>query len=395
MRVQLCAILAVAHCGGNGGSPRDALVADSTRDADPSTTIVPGAAFLIGPDLPAGRQDEDPAIVVGAHGGLVALWYSNRGTAMAGPLDKQIYATHSTDGTIWSTPVPVSRATAGTDWSFAPSVTQGPNGSVLAAWWNVHLLPDGCTPMVNCTGTRNTVLASTSQDTVQWTPPEQVLTGAGDWLPSIAYDPAAARTLVYFAATARSSDGSVDLAQTTSRLFVAIKTGASWSSAIPLTGVDASNTHQSYPFVVRTAAGSYRMTWTRFSAMGIAGGPLDVLSTPTTETMVATSSDGIAWTNVRVVSEATGTFVDVFPTLHANHAGSAWSVMWETTDGAVSGHTVELPFEGAYPKDRALRPELAGYTPRAIATATPGVFWGVWVDGSEPTQRVRSRFFTK
>ena len=393
-------VLLVVACGDNDELPRDAAIADGPAsvdapiDADPRTTIAPGAPFVIGPDTPAGRQDEDPAIAVDASGSLFAAWYSNRGTVGAGPLDKQIYATRSTDGVTWSPPSQVSRSTTGTDWSFAPSLAIGPTGSLVASWWNVHLLPDGCTPMVDCTGTHNSILATTSADGLAWSAPiESVAGGPGDWLPAVVVDAVAARTLVYFAAVARRADGTVDLGETTSRLFVVVKTGAAWGAVTPLSGTSAANTHQSYPFVVQRADGPFLMPGTRFATTG-PGGPLDVLGTPTSETLVATSTDGIAWTDVRVVSEGAAAFVDVFPSLHADHAG-AWWVTWVTTDGASAGHAVELPVSGTYPADRVVRSELAGYSPRVLATATPGVYWGVWVDGTEPTQRVRGRFFTK
>lgn len=69
-------------------------------------------------------------------------------------------------------------------------------------------------------------------------------------------------------------------------------------------------------------------------------------------------------------------------------------MLWVTTDAA-GGQVVELPFAGSYPVDRVVRANLTGYTPRVLSTATPGVYWGVWVQGADPNQRVRGQFFTK
>jgi len=387
------ALIACAGCGEDNASPADARIdaeADAQVDADPRTTIAPGSPFSIGPDDIA-RQDEDPAIAVDLQGSLYALWYSNRGSAAVGHIDKQVYAIKSTDGATWTPPVAIS---SGNDWAFAPSVTLTSGGGLVAAWWNWHNTPDGCTVSVDCTGTTNWLLARSSADGVAWTAPiEPVTTGLGDWLPSVVDDPANSRVLIYFAAVARRADGVGDVSDSRSRLFVTVKSGTTWGAVTPLVGVNDTVTHQSYPFVVRRPDGTFAMTWTRFAAAD--GSWSRVISEPSTETWVATSTDGITWTNPHAISETAGTYIDAFPTLHFDHAQAALSVIWVTTDGAPTGHVVEMPFEGAYPTGRSIRANLTGYTPRVLATSTPGVFWGVWVQGNDPNQRVRGQFFTK
>lgn len=394
MKRSCLALIACAGCGDDGASPADARIDDATADApvdaDPRTTIAPGGSFSIGPD-DIDRQDEDPAIAVDAQGSLYALWYSNRGSAAAGHLDKQVYAIKSTDGATWTPPVAIS---SGDDWAFAPSVTVTSDGGLVAAWWNWHNTPDGCTVGVDCTGTTNWLLARSSTDGVAWTAPiETVTTGLGDWLPSIVDDPANGRVLIYFAAVARDADGVVDVGDSRSRLFVAVKSGSTWGAVTPLVGVNDTVTHQSFPFVVRKPDGTFAMTWTRFAAAD--GNWARVITEPSTETWVATSTDGITWTDPRAISETAGAYIDAFPSLHFDHAQTALSVVWVTTDGAQNGHVVEMPFEGTYPTGRSVRANLTGYTPRVLATATPGVFWGVWVQGADPDQRVRGQFFTK
>ena len=101
---------------------------------------------------------------------------------------------------------------------------------------------------------------------------------------------------------------------------------------------------------------------------------------------LGTSNEGI----LRLFNSGDATPGGIF-----DHAQAALSVIWVTTDGAPTGHVVEMPFEGTYPTGRSVRANLTGYTPRVLATATPGVFWGVWVQGIDPNQRVRGQFFTK
>ena len=382
-------LISGAGCGDGKASP-DARIDAPLVDADPRTIVAPGSPFSIGPDDIA-RQDEDPAIAVDAQGSLYALWYSNRGSAAAGRIDKQVYAIKSIDAATWTTPVAISN---GNDWAFAPSVTVASDGGLVAAWWNWHNTPDGCTVGVDCTGTTNSLLARASPDGVSWTAPiESVTTGLGDWLPSVVDDPTTGRVLIYFAAVARRADGVVDVSDSRSRLFVTASSGATWGAVTPLVGVNDTATHQSYPFVARKPDGTFAMTWTRFAAAD--GSWSHVISEPSTETWVATSTDGITWTNAHPISETAGTYIDAFPSLFLDHARTALSVIWVTTDGAPSGQVVEMPFDGAYPTGRTVRANLTGYTPRVVATATPGVFWGVWVQGSDPDQRVRGQFFTK
>lgn len=56
MKRSCLALIACAGCGDDGASPADARIDDATADApvdaDPRTTIAPGASFSIGPGEP-------------------------------------------------------------------------------------------------------------------------------------------------------------------------------------------------------------------------------------------------------------------------------------------------------------------------------------------------------
>jgi hypothetical protein len=394
--VGLAGALAVAlgACGGDPGADVDAAAGGdaSSIDADPLTLLEPGPAFELSTGNSAG-QDEDPALARGPDGRLWVAWYSNRnGADGSGREDKQIFLRVTGDGTTWAAPIQVSYDP---EWAFYPDLAVVADG-VHVAWWRNLLLPAGCVPggAPACVGVDNRLAYAHSPDGLGWpmAAPVDITSGPGDWLPSILIDPATSEIRVYFAAVARAADGSVDLGERRSRLYVVTRAaGAAWSAPVRLLGVDDGASHDSYPDVVRNGDGGYLMTWTRFDG-ALDGGPLQVIQTDTSETMVATSSDGVTFTGVTAISAAATPATDAFPHLFADHAGG-WHVTWITT--ALGPATqVELAV-GADPSARVVRPELAGYTASAIATPTPGVFLGAFVDGANPTQRVMGRLFRR
>jgi hypothetical protein len=265
---------------------------------------------------------------------------------------------------------------------------------VHLVFWRMNLLPSGCDPEATCTGTHNQLLAKSSANGVDWSLDEEtaVTAGPGDWLPALVHDRAGDRLLVYFAAVARDAGGGVDLAQRQSRLYRVERTAGGWSQPVGLVGVNDAATHQSYPHVVQRGDGSFLMTWTRWDAAASAD-PVQVVAQPTSDTMVATSVDGLSWSTPRRMSDAAAGAVDVFPHLFAIDGGEAFTITFRTTArGVPTGSQVTIPVDGDYPADAVDRAEIAGYSARVVPTATPGVLWGAWVVGAEPTQKVQHRF---
>jgi hypothetical protein len=105
--------------------------------------------------------------------------------------------------------------------------------------------------------------------------------------------------------------------------------------------------------------------------------------------MVSTSADGMVWTTPVVKSGPSPAKTDVFPYLHPDARGDGWSVLWMNGDGVTS-----VPVDGAFPGD-ATSLDLHGYTPRLVRTPTPGIDWGAWVEGVDPTQKVKHRFLAR
>jgi hypothetical protein len=280
--------------------------------------------------------------------------------------------------------------TEGTSWAFYPSLAEDPSGGLHVAWWQVTLLPAGCTPGVDCTGSDNRIVYKHSSNGVDWDPGPgtPVTTGPGDWLPSLIVDRSGA-VRVYFAAVARDATGQTDLTETTTHVYLTTLDSTGWSPPARVAGIESTLFHDSYPVVAERADDTFVMAWTRYDAAA-SSDVLQVVSEPSTDTMLATSPDGTAWSTPLIMSGSAGE-VDVFPWLYADHAG-ALSLTWKTSAAGVA--QLDVPITGTY-ADAVVVPELAGYSAKMVALPTPDLFWGVWVEGNDPTQKIAMQFFEK
>ncbi len=378
-------LLPACRDGGGGGGD----------DADPLTRIEPGPKSTLSVGNESG-QDEDPSLLVAADGSLHAAWYSNRnGTLPSGQEDKEVFLVSSYDGRTWTEPAQV---TSGAGFAFYPSLAQSDDGDFHVAWFERTLLPYGCNPSVDCFGHENRILYKRTADPASWltSAAETVTLGPGDWLPSLVHDRAGDRMLAYFAAIARDDDGDPTLSETRTRLFVSVKTrGGSWGAPTLLAGVNDADHHNTYPFVLQDGSGAFWLVWTRYPATS-GNDILQVIVEPATDTLFATSTDGISWTAPVMTSDSgAGPATDVFPTIFVDREEGSKHVAWLTTDFVDSGSTVEIFAGGTYPDAAVARPEIEGYTGKIVETATPGVFWGAWVGGDDPTQKIEHRFFTR
>jgi len=352
--------------------------ADSDTDTDTDTSFPLGGPWLLGPGNETG-QDEDPAILVGRDGTLHAAWFSNRGGTDGVKEDKEIWVTSSTDGVDWTTP---AAATSSPEWAFWPSLAEADDGDLLLAFWRVIPLPVGCTPGVDCTGTDNRI-GLVRRTGASWSSVEDVVTGPGDWLPSVVQGPDSVR--IYFAAVARAEDGTTDLGQSTSRLFMVESTEEGWSSPTLLGGMNTTD-HNSYPSVWLDSAGTTHLTWMRWDGSG-SNQPIDVLGEPSTQVWYANSTDGITFTGLE--EHGADEALDLWPSLVADRTGSP-HLTWLTT--GLGDATTVLSEPGGGWEDLIELPEIAGYTGRLAPTPRAGVTWGVYVTGDDPTQRVEHVF---
>jgi hypothetical protein len=354
-------------------------------DGDPLARLQPTEPLPLSPGNASG-QDEDPAILIARDGSLFAAWYSNRaGLHADGRERKELFVARSTDGITWTNP-PV-QVTDEHEWSFYPSLAQSADGAFHLTWMRWLLLPVDCVPQgpncpgdpACCTGTDRRIRYTRSTDGLAWDPADAVeLTpGPADEVASLvaASD---GRLLVYYASGYRAGDP-------TKQIWVVVGSGGTWSAPMPAAGVSTGLHHDTFPNVVERSPGAFLMTWTRYD---LSDG--DNLFNASTRTMLSTSADGLAWTSPVSLNEATYlTTIDVFPHLYPDHARQRWYVVWVTEAG-----TVDLPIDGTFPDDLVTL-DIPGYTPRVAPTATPGIYWAAWVDGAEPLQKVRYRFFEK
>lgn len=371
LRTALAILL--AGCGNSGNGCQPPLERLSTR-----------APSALAPGNEAG-QDEDPSVLVTRlPDALYAAWYSNRlGTHPDGLARKEIFVTRSTDGETWTAPQP---ATSSHSWSFYPSLAREAAGAFHLAWMRWLLLPAGCIYFDAahcpgnpgcCTGTDRRILHNWSYDGLAWTEETavEVSPGPADEAPSLV-TASDGRLLVYFTSGYRAGD-------TQRVLRVAVRDATGWHPPAPLAGIDSTQ-NDTFPQVVERAPGSFLMSWTRYDrAQG------ENAFHPSAETMLSTSADGLTWTAARVASGPSPTKTDVLPFLYPDHSRTTWSVLWVNEDGVVT-----MPVDGSFPADLATL-DLPGYSPRLAPTPTPGIYWGVWVGGADPTQQIRYRFLAR
>ncbi len=351
---------------------------------DPLTHLQPTTPLPLSPGNLDG-QDEDPGILIARDGSLYAAWYSNRlGRHPSGRERKEIFVVRSTDGVTWTEP---AQATENTEWSFYPSLAQSADGVFHLVWMRWRLLPQGCVPDAPgcpggpqcCTGTERRIVYDGSPDGVTWVHGQarELSPGPADELASLVAA-ADGRLLVYYVSGYRAGD-------TVRQIFRVAHDGTSWGAPILVNEVSSTLHHDTFPHVAERAAGGFLMTWTRYD---LADG--DNLFNYSTRTMISTSTDGLVWTPPVVLNGSSyATTIDVFPHLYPDHARQNWFVAWVTEAGVV-----DLPVAGTFPDDLAAL-DIPGYTPRIFPTATPGIYWAAWAEGTEPRQKVRYRFFAK
>jgi hypothetical protein len=102
------------------------------------------------------------------------------------------------------------------------------------------------------------------------------------------------------------------------------------------------------------------------------------------------SSTGAVWHSPSDITLAQAESVTLYPTLYSDHAGVLHLAWLSGTAAAQS--VVEVPLATPAATPSAL--PLDGYSPRVVATPTPGVYLGAWVAGPVNERNVYVRVFT-
>jgi hypothetical protein len=366
----LVLVILLPACGSDAvridaGDPPDAQAEpDSGSDAAaPCVTTDPVDLTTASP-----AEDEDPTLLRAADGRFVLVHFANRGA------NADLFVTSSADGQIWD---PEVRITTDADPDFAPSAIQDASGRYHVAWFHQGPAP----------GYFRNIRTTSTLDLATWNPADEVdVTPFGvlsdDWVPTLAERPDG-DLMIVFASIYRDGvpGGPHDLYATTS------SDGAAWSAPSALAAINDPAEHDHLPFLARTDQGMV-LTWVRHD---------DTEATPwlnpSSDVMVATSTDGDAWTApVNVSHDDAAGALDVFPTAYRRHDGS-WSLAWVTTALSPSGSVIDIPLAAVanYPTGAVELP-LPGYSPRIVA-AEGCQYLGVWVAGPVGTQDIYTRLF--
>jgi hypothetical protein len=328
--------------------------------------LEPTGARLLSASSPT--KDEDPSVLTARDGTIFVAWFSDRGN------NPDIYLTSTSNGIDWRSPIRVTTSPAG---DFYPNLFQDNQGTFHLVWFRWTAL------------FRGHIWHNSSVDGLtwnQWTE-EQVTFGddVDDWVPTITQ--AADGCLVVFFVSAKRN-----LANPTADIYVATKRlgQPGWSYAIAPVGLNSVTEHDELPFAFLTG-GKLTLIWVRHDTTT----PLPWLN-PKSNLFYATSVAGQTWSTPLQITNEPGNVVNLFPAIYQMHNGD-YSLIWLSNK---PGHPVlyEIPLDkiNLYPQARVTNKRFGiGYSHRVAATATPGIYIGVWTEGPEGSQDIFYRLFRR
>ena len=368
------AIALAAGCSGDDdrfdAGPFDAGPGDAgpfdadANDSGSGPVYLPRAPRVLSVDLPG--NDEDPAVLLARDGSIYVAWFSES----AG---NDILISRTTDGAEWTAPMHV---TTGAATDFGPSLTQDAAGYIHAVWFRWA----GATPPGRIVHNRSIA----PDDGLAWDARGEVdvthASGTDDWVPSLTAD-VTGTLVVAFARNTCASPTCYGIAIATS------VGGDAWTDPA-IVAVPAGSGVEHHLPAIANVDGVLRLAWTAFD--DTAAAPWDGLTTGA-HIELFTSSSGATWTDRREVTARDPAAVSLFPTLYADHSG-AWHVAWLAADAAGQS-AVEVPIDalGATPSTLPI----SGYSPRIIATPTPGVYLAASVEGTATNREIMVSVFAR
>jgi len=350
----------LAACGDDGATTIDAAV--DTRPADTAIdapVFEPGLPTVVSADSPG--NDEDPALLRARDGSIYLAWFSES----AG---NDIMISRTIDGTHWSTPAHIS---SGSPKDLGPTLYQDASGIIHAAWfrWPGTAPPGGIVHV-----------AATAPDSTSWGAEVNVTTSnaTDDWVPSLTANPAG-DLVVAFARNTCPPPTCYGVAASTST-----NDGATWSTPVDI--VTAGSGAEHFLPALANTGNELVVAWDPYDHS--ASSPYAGLTTGSHISLLH-SATGATWTGASDLTTQQTNSITVMPTLYADHGG-AWHAAWLVGDNTGT-HVVSVPL--ASPSTTPAMLPIAGYSPRIVATPTPGVFIAAWVGGSAGERDIYVRMF--
>jgi hypothetical protein len=342
------------------------VVAACGESTPPDGEFRPTEPRLLSALSPA--KDEDPSVLRAADGTLLVAWFSERSG------NPDLWITSTRNGADWTDPVRVTTAPGG---DFNPHLIQDDAGVFHLVWfrWSAPF--------------RGNIWSNSSTDGVTWDPGAEVqvtrMFDVDDWVPTLA-QAADGSLLVYFVSELRDS------ANSTNEIYRSRRPpgAGEWDPVAALPGINSPTAHDHLPFAARVGD-DIRLVWVRFDTTQA----IPWLN-PESDLYTATSADGITWSTPVRLTDEPGAVVNLYPKLYADAAG-AWSYLWlSTRSGAARPFERDVVEPGGSPQGVRPRDELPdGYSHSIVATSTPGIYLGVWVQGPEGSQDLWYRFFER
>jgi hypothetical protein len=286
--------------------------------------------------------------------------------------DQDIYLTSTRDGREWT---PAARVTTDAGGDFYGNLLQDEAGIFHLTWfrWTAPFLGH--------------IWYNQSPDGLTWNPATEMqvttVEGVDDWVPVLAQAPDGT-LLVYFVSEAR------DDTNATSEIYMSAKgpADAAWNPAVAVSDINSATENDHLPYAARSD-GSVTLIWSRYDTSE----PLPWLN-PKSDLYAATSTDGFVWSTPMKITNDAGNVVHLFAQIFSTLDGDD-SLLWlSTRTGAPRPYRLPLDELSAYPGAIVEVSALSdGYSHRVVATSTPGIYLGVWVQGPDGEQDVYYRFF--
>ena len=306
-------------------------------------------------------DDEDPSVVLARDGRFYVAWSSKQ----RGRVD--LYISSSVDGRAWTEG---RRITDGPAENYNPAMIQTRDGVFHLVWCQLQR-KEG----------RTDVWYMRSRDGRQWDKPMSITNRGVDWAPALYEDTRGELRILWSSRrtrnreiwVTRSADG-----------------GKNWLAAVQLT---RSPEEDDFPHALQTPDGEHHLVWTRYrrgSAM------LELHKDRTSDVVLATSRDGVTWSEPVVASFADpeNKHIDILPCVFQDHNKRQVYLSWTSSRtgsrGDILVRNISTPSSHVFQLTTA---EGSDYSAKIVPTRQPGEYLMVWVSTREGKADIFARRF--